>query len=193
MRVSREQMAENRERILETAATLFRERGFDGVGVADVMKAVGLTHGGFYGHFSSKDDLAAQALGRAFGNANQWLEEAKAAEPQAPLQGIADRYLSPLHRDDPGHGCPVAALGSDIARQGEASRQAATEGARAAIASLSSVMPGENEEERRSAALASYATLIGALVLARMVEDKALSAEILAAARAALAAGPAEG
>ena len=143
MRVSREQMAENRERILETAATLFRERGFDGVGVADVMKAVGLTHGGFYGHFSSKDDLAAQALGRAFGNANQWLEEAKAAEPAAPLQGIAGRYLSPLHRDDPGHGCPVAALGSDIARQGEASRQAATEGARGDREPLSHHARGE--------------------------------------------------
>lgn len=186
MRVSREQMAENRERILDTAATLFRERGFDGVGVADVMKAVGLTHGGFYGHFSSKDDLAAQALGRAFGSANQWLEEAKAAEPEAPLQAIASRYLSPLHRDDPGHGCPVAALGCDIARQGEASRQAATQGARAAIASLSSVMPGRSDEERRANALASYATLIGALVLSRMVEDKELSEEVLTAARAAL-------
>ena len=71
MRVSREQMAENRERILDTAATLFRERGFDRVGVADVMKAVGLTHGGFYGHFSSKDDLVAQALGRAFVHSGQ--------------------------------------------------------------------------------------------------------------------------
>lgn len=188
MRVSREQMAENRERILETAATLFRERGFDGVGVADVMKAVGLTHGGFYGHFSSKDDLAAQALGRAFGNANQWLDEAKAAEPEAPLQAIASRYLSPLHRDDPGHGCPVAALGCDIARLGDASRQAATEGARAAIASLSAVSPGEDDAERRANALASYAMLIGALVLSRMVEDKALSEEVLAAARDALAA-----
>ncbi|CAN7179969.1 TetR/AcrR family transcriptional regulator [Bosea sp. LjRoot90] len=188
MRVSREQMLENRERILETAATLFRERGFDGVGVADVMKAVGLTHGGFYGHFASKDELAAQALGRAFSNANNWLEEAKAAEPEAPLQAIASRYLSPLHRDDPGHGCPVAALGCDIARLGEASRAVATEGARAAITSLSSVMPGTTEEERRAAALASYATLIGALVLSRMVEDKALSEEVLAAAGAALRA-----
>lgn len=188
MRVSREQMAENRERILETAATLFRERGFDGVGVADVMKAVGLTHGGFYGHFSSKDDLAAQALGRAFGNANQWLDEAKAAEPEAPLQAIASRYLSPLHRDDPGHGCPVATLGCDIARLGDASRQAATKGARAAIASLSAVSPGEDDAERRANALASYAMLIGALVLSRMVEDKALSEEVLVAARDALAA-----
>lgn len=188
MRVSREQMLENRERILDTAARLFRERGFDGVGVADVMKAVGLTHGGFYGHFSSKDDLAAQALGRAFGNANRWLEEAKAAEPEAPVQAIASRYLSPLHRDDPGHGCPVAALGCDIARLGEASRSAATEGARGAIASLSSVMPGTNERERRTAALASYATLVGALVISRMVDDAALSEEVLAAARGVLPA-----
>lgn len=182
MRVSREQMLENRERILDTAATLFRERGFEGVGVADLMKAVGLTHGGFYGHFSSKDDLAAQAIGRAFGKANQWLEEAAATEPEAPLQAIAGRYLSALHRDDPGHGCPVAALGCDIARQGESARSAATEGVRAAIASLSAAVPGDDAADRRSRAIASYATLVGALVLARIVDDPALSDEILAAA-----------
>jgi TetR/AcrR family transcriptional repressor of nem operon len=186
MRVSREQMAENRERILDTAATLFRERGFDGVGVADVMKAVGLTHGGFYGHFSSKDDLAAQALGRAFVHSGQWATEAKAAEPEAPLRAIVDRYLSPLHRDDPGHGCPVAALGCDVARQGAASRLAATEGVRTALSGLSAIAPGASAAERRTSAVASYATLVGALVLARMVEDEALSDEILAAARAAL-------
>jgi TetR/AcrR family transcriptional repressor of nem operon len=186
MRVSREQMRENRERILDTAATMFRERGFDGVGVADLMKAVGLTHGGFYGHFASKDDLAAQALGRAFANANQWLEEAKAAAPEAPLKAIAGRYLSTEHRDAPGHGCPVAALGCDIARQGEASRQAATDGVRGAIASLAAVTPAGTAGERRSHAIASYATLAGALVLARIVDDPALSEEILAAAASAL-------
>ncbi|MGE7473098.1 TetR/AcrR family transcriptional regulator [Bosea sp. NPDC003192] len=186
MRVSREQMAENRERILETAATLFRERGFDGVGVADVMKAVGLTHGGFYGHFASKDDLAAQALGRAFVHSGQWAAEAKAAEPQAPLQAIVDRYLSPSHRDDAGHGCPVAALGCDVARQGAAARLAATEGVRAAITGLSAIAPGATADERRSSAIASYATLVGALVLSRMVDDEALSDEILAAAKAEL-------
>ncbi len=184
MRVSREQMAENRERILDTAATLFRERGFDGVGVADVMKAVGLTHGGFYGHFSSKDDLAAQALGRAFVHSRQWAAEAREAEPEAPLRAIADRYLSPSHRDDPGHGCPVAALGCDVARQGAASRLAATEGVRAAIAGMSAIARGATTEERRTNAIAGYATLVGALVLSRMVDDEALSDEILTAARA---------
>lgn len=191
MRVSREQMRENRERILDTAATMFRERGFDGVGVADLMKAVGLTHGGFYGHFASKDDLAAQAIGRAFTNANHWLEEAKAAEPGAPLKAIAGRYLSRQHRDAPGQGCPVAALGCDIARQGEASRQAATEGVRGAIASLAEAAPGEGAGERRRAAIAGYASLVGALVLARIVDDLVLSEEILAAAASAL--GSAEG
>lgn len=187
MRVSREQMAENRERILDTAATLFRERGFDGVGVADVMKAVGLTHGGFYGHFASKEDLAAQALGRAFVHSGQWAAEAKATGPEAPLEAIVERYLSPSHRDDPGHGCPVAALGCEIARQGSASRLAATEGVRAAIKGLSAITPGATADERRESAIAGYATLVGALVLARMVEDGALSDEILAAAKAALA------
>jgi TetR/AcrR family transcriptional repressor of nem operon len=191
MRVSREQMRENRERILDAAATMFRERGFDGVGVADLMKAVGLTHGGFYGHFASKDDLAAQAIGRAFANANNWLKEAKAAEPDTPLKAIAGRYLSTQHRDAPGQGCPVAALGCDIARQGEASRQAATEGVRAAIASLADAAPGEGGGERRRAAIAAYASLVGALVLARIVDDPALSEEILAVAASAL--GSADG
>lgn len=191
MRVSREQMRENRERILDAAAMMFRERGFDGVGVADLMKAVGLTHGGFYGHFASKDDLAAQAIGRAFANANNWLEEAKAAEPDTPLKAIAGRYLSTQHRDAPGQGCPVAALGCDIARQGEASRQAATEGVRAAIASLADAAPGEGGGERRRAAIVAYASLVGALVLARIVDDPALSEEILAVAASAL--GSADG
>ena len=108
MKVSKEQMAENRERILETAAQLFREKGFDGIGVADLMKSAGLTHGGFYGHFASKDDLMAQATERALGKLHTaWAALARDAahNGQDPLGAVESAYLSARHRDAPGHGC----------------------------------------------------------------------------------------
>src|SRR4030095_2840074 len=112
MRVSREQAAENRERIVQVAAKLFRERGFDGIGVADLMKAAGLTHGGFYGNFSSKDDLVAEATDRALKELSEyWTGEIEKA-PESAFATIVDRYLSEGHRDAPGRGCLVAALGS---------------------------------------------------------------------------------
>ena len=120
MRVSREEAARNRERILDAAAQLFRERGFDGIGVADLMKAVGLTHGGFYGHFSSKEDLMAQACARALSRSLEvWSKRADSA-PDDPLLWIAGGYLSSKHRDNPGAGCVLAALGPDAAGQGPA-------------------------------------------------------------------------
>jgi TetR/AcrR family transcriptional regulator, transcriptional repressor for nem operon len=116
MRVSREQAAENRDRIIDVAGRLFRERGLDGIGVANLMKAAGLTHGGFYGHFASKEDLEVQACQRVLDrSAETW--PAMAKDPQAPLKGLLDRYLTARHRDGPGEGCIYAALASDVARQ----------------------------------------------------------------------------
>src|SRR5436190_5640571 len=124
MKVSREQAAQNRERILDAAAQLFRERGFDGIGVADLMKEAGLTHGGFYGHFSSKDDLIAQATaGELTRSLGQWSKVAERA-PGDPLAAIAAAYLTSAHRDDPGTGCVIAALGPDVARQSKPVRSA---------------------------------------------------------------------
>jgi len=186
MKVSKEQMAENRERILDTAAQLFRERGFDGIGVADLMKSAGLTHGGFYGHFDSKDDLMAQASSRAFAQLTAgWEQLAKQAEadPRATLERA---YLSPRHRDAPGHGCLLAALGADAARQGPGVRKAVTQGLTTMVDLLVSVMPGRTKAARRQKALADYASLVGALVLARAVDDAALSEEILQATASAL-------
>src|SRR3982074_352699 len=101
MKVSREQAAKNRERILDVAAQLFRERGFDGVGVADLMKAAGLTHGGFYGHFASKEDLMGQACSRALaGSLDRWSRLAE-GETKGRLSAIATAYLSAAHRDRP--------------------------------------------------------------------------------------------
>ena len=103
MRVSREQMKEHRERVLAAAAELFRERGLAGVGVAEIMEAAGMTHGGFYRHFDSKDDLAAEACGRAFDDALERLERKR-----ADLARYTDSYLTERHRDQPGGGCPIA-------------------------------------------------------------------------------------
>ncbi|WP_422844633.1 TetR/AcrR family transcriptional regulator [Acidovorax sp. M2(2025)] len=198
MKVSKEQMAENRERILDAAAQLFREKGFDGIGVADLMKSAGLTHGGFYGHFASKDELMAQASARALQRLQAaWSAIAReaAAHGQEPLAAIEAAYLSPRHRDAPGQGCLLAALGSDTARQGPAVRRAVTEGVRAQVDGLAGLVPGRTKAAKRQRALADYASLVGAMVLARAVDDPALSDEILHAAAAALrlpAAAPAQ-
>src|SRR5258708_39191857 len=131
MKVSRDQAAENRSRIVDVAGRLFRARGFDGIGVADLMKAAGLTHGGFYGHFKSKDDLAAQACERALArSAETWAALADGGAP-APLSTLVDHYLSGRHRDDTGRGCVYAALAADVARQDNpALRRSVTDGVR---------------------------------------------------------------
>src|SRR3954466_10199923 len=108
MKVSREQAALNRERIVETAAQLFRQRGFDGIGVADLMKEAGLTHGGFYGHFSSKEELIAEASARALMRSLGVLSKVAQRAPGDPLSAVAGAYLTSSHRDNPGAGCLLA-------------------------------------------------------------------------------------
>src|SRR6185436_16195802 len=154
MKVSREQAAENRERIVEVAARLFRERGFDGIGVADLMKSAGLTHGGFYGHFSSKDDLAAEAVARALDKSVQRWERRAAEAPEDPFGAIAGAYLKPSHIDEPGTGCLISALGSDVARQDRPVRRAMTDGLRTMMARLSAWVPGRSKAAKRQTAIA---------------------------------------
>src|SRR3989440_12127595 len=112
MKVSREQAAQNRERIVEAAARLFRERGYEGIGVADIMKQAGLTHGGFYGHFKLKDSLAAEITARVLGRKG-WPERLTGT-PNPSFAEVVRKYLSPRHREDAGQGCLLAALGSDV-------------------------------------------------------------------------------
>jgi TetR/AcrR family transcriptional repressor of nem operon len=188
MRVSREQAARNRERVVDTAATLFRERGFDGIGVADLMQAAGLTHGGFYGQFESKEALMAEACAAAFeGSAGQWERMAASVPGEPPLGNIVRSYLSRRHRDRPGSGCTVAALGSEAARQGPPVRASVTQGVRSLIDKLAQWAPGRTAAARRERALATFAGMVGALVLSRAVDDEAFSQEILDAAAASLA------
>ena len=189
MRVTREQAAQNRERVLATAARLFRERGFKGVGVADLMDAAGLTHGAFYGQFASKEDLMAQAVARAYDELDERWQTAAARTPADPLAGVVASYVSASHRDRPEQGCVMAALGAEAAREGSAVRQAITEGTRRQIEALSSLVRGPTRKARRERAAATLATMVGALVLARALDDEALSGEILRSARRAAQAG----
>jgi TetR/AcrR family transcriptional regulator, transcriptional repressor for nem operon len=186
MRVSREQAAENRERVLEIASRLFREKGLDGIGVADLMKAAGLTHGGFYGHFASKEDLAAQACARALqGSLPKWQAWA-ATDPDDPLAGVAAHYLSAAHCNKPGEGCALAALASEGSRHNPPVRQALTEGMRRLVDFLSQLVPGRSPAARHEKALTTFASMVGAVVLARAVDDRALAEEIMQSVSAAI-------
>jgi TetR/AcrR family transcriptional repressor of nem operon len=188
MKVSREQAAQNRERIVEAAAQLFRERGFEGIGVADLMKEAGLTHGGFYGHFSSKDDLIAEASARALTRSLALFSNLSDQAAGDPLSAVAHAYLTSKHRDDPGTGCLLAAVGSDVSRQGPAVRRAVTDHIRSAVELLTKLVPSRSRAARRQKAISTYATLVGAMVMARAVNDRELSHEILEAARASVRA-----
>lgn len=169
MKVSREQMAENRRRILQAASRLFRARGFDGVTVAEIMQAAGLTHGGFYGHFRSKDELIAAALGQAL---------AGSPEPKT-LAGYAAAYLSPDHCGDLAGGCATAALATETARQTPDARAEMTAGLRRQLDRLAAVAPGSSAAARRREAIGDWSAMVGALVLARASDDAALAEEIL--------------
>lgn len=186
MRVSREQAIRNRERILEIAAKRFRESGFDGIGVADLMKEAGLTHGGFYGHFSSKEDLAAQACEQAFNDKLQMWNDEFDRSRSDPIRIMASIYLTDEKRNDPGSGCPLSALGIDVARGPALIRQTFTRGFRSLVDVVVSVIPGRSKAAKQKQALATWSTLVGAMVLARAVDDVELSNEILDAARNAV-------
>jgi len=175
MKVSREQMAENRRRILNVASRLFRERGFDAVSVAEVMKAAGLTHGGFYGHFSSKDDLVAETVGYVL---------APGESSDAGFRAYLDAYLAPRHRDNAAGGCPTAGLAADIRHQTPAARAAMTAGLRSQIERVSAALPEMDPANRRRTAIGSWAAMVGAMILARAIDDTALSDEVLEQTRA---------
>lgn len=179
MRVSRAEAAQNRERIVEVAAKLFRERGFDGIGVADLMKGAGLTHGGFYGHFASKEDLMAQACAHGLNGSLDMMRQMAESAGDNALSAIATAYLSPAHRDQMGEGCVLAALGAEAARHGSPVRGAFTQGVRSAIDMLMRLLPGRSTQAKRERALVTYASMVGALVLARAIEDTELSEDVL--------------
>lgn len=216
MRISKRQAEENRTRVLQESARLFRQRGFDGVSVADVMTAAGMTHGGFYNHFASKADLQASACTHLFGEALAIVERvadaAAAPDGTEALTTYVEHYLSPRARDATGPRCPMVAFAGDVSRQGEGVREAYAEGLETYLTTLARAVAATRHQEfagtpetgprerddaaappapsagDRSAAIALFAAMVGGLTLARSVAatDPALSDEILAAVRGAL-------
>jgi TetR/AcrR family transcriptional repressor of nem operon len=192
LRVSRDKAAESRKRVIETAGKLFRERGFGGVGVADLMRDAGLTHGGFYKHFESKTELEAEACAHLFEGAAGRME-ALAATPAEDLPGAIDAYMANYLSPDANAGgaarCPMAALAMEIPRAPEPVQQAYCDGMRRYLAGFETAFANADEAQPREAALFTLASMIGALALARSVArvDEKLAGEILAAAHARLA------
>lgn len=181
MKVSKEQAALNRERVVETAAKLFREHGYNGIGVADLMKAAGLTHGGFYANFGSKEALLAEAASKAIEVSMKDWDRVAAKHPDDPLRAVTEAYLSPLHRRQVGRGCAIAALGPELSRVSDEVRDVVTEGISKQIDKLAPIMPEADPQARREAALAAYAAMVGALLIARTVTDEKLSTGIMEA------------
>ena len=176
-RVSQEQAKLNRQRVVAVAASLFRERGLNGVGVADIMASAGLTHGGFYGQFANKEALAAEAFDSALNE-----------EYRGNLDTLIANYLSLGHVRSPGIGCPLAALANDVAREprGGPVRAQFTRGVERLASILAGLTPRATKERRRQRSLATLSTLVGAVVLARAVDDEALAAELIEAAQASV-------
>jgi len=182
MRVSRIQAAENRETVINVASRLFREHGFDGIGLKDLMERAGLTQGAFYKQFASKDDLVAQASQRALESASRRWATAAASNPDDPLGAVIAFYLSTEHRKERMDGCPIVALGSDAARQGVDVKAAFEAGIRAHLKVLGHLMGETGGEERNGNAMAVLSTMVGALTLARVVGDPDLAQAFLDAA-----------
>lgn len=189
MRVSKAQAEANRERIVDTASRLFREHGIDATGVAELMAEAGLTHGGFYGHFASKDDLAVEACQRAGDEAGvTWAARAE-RDPSHALKTLVDSYLTTAHRDGRSTGCFMPGLSVDVTRtENRALREAFTSGVRGCLDVLVDAVHGRTRRERRRRALATLAAMVGAMVLARAVDDVTLSDELLKATRLELLA-----
>ncbi|WP_426239183.1 TetR/AcrR family transcriptional regulator [Pararhizobium sp. DWP1-1-3] len=177
MRPTKEQANNNRQRILDTAAKLFRENGIHAVGVDAVMKGAGLTHGGFYGHFKSKSVLAEQALAHAMQNM------LGADALSGSLDDFAKSYLSPEHRAAAGAGCTVAALGPELARLPETERGPVTDHIQGLISYMENLKTENGSNPDRGQAITDVASFIGALVMSRAVNDLALSDEILESVR----------
>lgn len=180
MRVSRAQAEENRETVINVASRLFREYGFDGIGLKDLMKGAGLTQGGFYKQFASKDHLAELASRRAMESATRrW---SAAADDSDPLEAVMAFYLSKDHRGEKAEGCPLVALGSDAARQSLDVRRPFEDGILAHFEVLDELLGDDKTSEPSSTAMAILSLMVGAVTLSRIMEDETISQGILDAA-----------
>lgn len=187
MRYSNDHKAETRQRVLSEAAREIRAKGPDGVAVAGVMARAGLTHGGFYAHFESKDAMIAEAIGTMFADARERSDMIdRVADPRAALRAYVDFYLSPAHRDRRDRGCPLPTLSGDLARSGDAQRERFGIGVEALTARLARALGAIGVSDPHGEGSAMLAQMVGAVALSRAVADPIQSNAILADAHAAL-------
>jgi TetR/AcrR family transcriptional repressor of nem operon len=187
MRYSREHKLETHARIVKKASVRLRERGAHGIGVADLMKEAGLTHGGFYAHFDSREALVIEAFADTMDRSTErWRKLAEQTPPEKRLAVIVESYLTAAHRDDPGHGCAVPALGAEIARESPKTRKAFATKLEQMIDMLAEQIPEVPRKAARKQAMAAIATMMGTLVLARIAGNGEVSDEILGAGREAV-------
>jgi TetR/AcrR family transcriptional repressor of nem operon len=187
-RVSKEQAAKNRQTVVEGAAKLFQEHGLRGIAIADLMAEAGLTHGGFYRQFASKDEVAGEACAHSMRRAaTSWQAIASRHSPEDRLSAIANAYLS---KQPAVHGCPMPTLATDVAREeaGSPIRQAFTEGVAALANELVSAVPNDDAATKRNRALSLLAAMVGAVALSSAIDDEALSEDIRNAVRKLAAA-----
>ena len=187
MRYSREHKLETHARIVRKASVRLREKGAHGVGVADLMKEAGLTHGGFYAHFDSRDDLVIEAFTHAMDRSTErWRKLVEQTPREKRFATIVNSYLTSLHRDDPGRGCAIPTLGAEIARESSRTRRVFAGRLDQMIDILADQVPNLPRKAARKRATAAMATMIGTLVMARVAGSGNFSDEILGAGREAL-------
>ncbi|MDH2384767.1 TetR/AcrR family transcriptional regulator [Bradyrhizobium sp. CER78] len=187
MRYSKEHKQETHARIVKKAATRLREKGAHGIGVADLMKDAGLTHGGFYAHFDSREALVIEAFNYAMDRANErWRKVTAEVPPEKRLATIVDGYLSATHRDDPGQGCAVPALGAEIARESPKTRKAFALKLDQMIDMITDQIQDVPRKTARKQAMATLATMMGSIVMSRIAGNGEMSDEILSAGREAV-------
>ena len=191
MRYSREHKLETHARIVKKASVRLREKGAHGIGVADLMKEAGLTHGGFYAHFDSREALVIEAFTHAMDRSTErWRELAEGTRPEKRLAAVVNTYLTPLHRDDPGHGCAIPALGAEIARENSKTRRVFAGRLEQMIDVLAKQIQGVPRTAARKKAMSALATMMGTLVMARIAGTGDFSDQILAAGREAIVDRP---
>ena len=187
MRYSKEHKQETHARIVKKASVRLREKGAHGIGVADLMKEAGLTHGGFYAHFDSREALVIEAFAYAMDRSTErWRKVAEQTPPDKRLATIVESYLTPVHRDDPGHGCAVPTLGAEIARESPKTRKAFSAKLEAMIDMMADQVLDVPRKVARKQAISALTTMMGTLVLSRIAGNGEFSDEILSAGREAV-------
>jgi TetR/AcrR family transcriptional repressor of nem operon len=179
MGYSNAQKKKTHKRIVAIASKRFREKGLAGFGIAELMKEAGMTVGGFYKHFHSRDDLVAEALSDAFGTWQRQKEAAESSGKPLSFEKLIDDYVSDVHRRNPGAGCVFSALAPEIARNDKRTRALTTDQVRTDLELIVELLPGKDKRAARSRAILTFSALVGAMSLARSVSDEGLSREIL--------------